>query len=119
MTPKPKPETWQAARAKVEREREMRPAPEVWWRCTRCSRTVHNHSTEGVRELASVKCFRGKNQECDFVRVPEVKRPAQWKCVHCGGEKIGERRRACPREVVAPGGKRKGCVYERTEKGSP
>jgi hypothetical protein len=50
---------------------------EIWWHCTRCGRSVHNHDAE----------------------------------------KLGGRRRACPKEVVAPGGKRKGCVYERVEKG--
>lgn len=49
-----------------------------------------------------------------------------WRCEHCGhtvhnhdAEKIGGLRRVCPKEVVAPGGKRKGCKYVRDEKGRP
>jgi hypothetical protein len=41
-----------------------------------------------------------------------------WRCAHCGhtvhnhdAEKLGGRRRKCPKEVVGPGGKRKGCKY--------
>jgi hypothetical protein len=51
---------------------------EVWWRCTRCGRSVHNHSPEGVKEINP---------------------------------------RVCKKEVVALGGKRKGCVYVLDEKG--
>jgi len=48
---------------------------EVWWHCTRCGRSVHNHSSEGVKEINPRSCpaasRSGKHQSCNFVKKPE------------------------------------------------
>lgn len=42
---------------------------EVWWRCTRCGRSVHNHSSEGVKEINPRVCLAasGKHRSCNYV----------------------------------------------------